>query len=117
LLNGGKIWLEESLLMSANKNEKRRIVEKGSSSVAQDEGGAAHQANKQPHGGIPFPPPYGYGVCQTQAWGNGAAMPPHPPPYMFLTQFSWRSIQQMQEEGIANIAYKIGCLHHWSNLD
>jgi hypothetical protein len=52
-----------------------------------------------------------------QAWGSGEAMPPHPPPYMFLTKFSWRSIQQMQEEGTANIAYKIGRLHHWSNLE
>jgi hypothetical protein len=51
-----------------------------------------------------------------QAWGSGAAMPPHPPPYMFSTKFSWRSIQQMQE-GTANIAYKIGRLHHWSNLE
>jgi hypothetical protein len=55
-------------------------------------------------------------VCQMQAWGSGAAMPPHPPPYMFLTKFSWCSIQQMQE-GTANIAYKIGRLHHWSNLE
>jgi hypothetical protein len=56
-------------------------------------------------------------VCQMQAWGSGAATPPHHPPYTFLTKFSWRSIQQMQEEGTANIAYKIGCLHHWSNLE
>jgi hypothetical protein len=51
-----------------------------------------------------------------QAWGSGAATPPHPPPYMFLMKFSGRSIQQMQE-GTANIAYKIGRLYHWSNLD
>jgi hypothetical protein len=56
-------------------------------------------------------------VCQMQAWGSGAATPPHPPPYMFLTKFSWFSIRQMQEEGTANIAYKIGRLHHWSNLE
>jgi hypothetical protein len=56
-------------------------------------------------------------VCQMQAWGSGAATPPHPPPYMFLTKFSWRSIQQMQKEGTANIGYQIGCLHHWSNLE
>jgi hypothetical protein len=55
-------------------------------------------------------------VCQMQAWGSGAAMPPRPPPYMFLTKFSRRSIQQMQE-GTANIAYQIGRLHHWSNLE
>jgi hypothetical protein len=32
-------------------------------------------------------------------------------------KFSWCSIQQMQEEGTANIAYKIGRLYHWSNLE
>jgi hypothetical protein len=53
-----KIWFEERLLVTAKKNKKRRIVEEGSSSVARDEGGAAHQANKQPHGGIPLPQPY-----------------------------------------------------------
>jgi hypothetical protein len=36
---------------------------------------------------------------------------------MFLTKFSWRSIQQIQEEGGANITYKIGRLHHLSNLE
>jgi hypothetical protein len=36
---------------------------------------------------------------------------------MFLTKFSWRSIQQMQNEGTANITYQIGRLHHWSNLE
>jgi hypothetical protein len=56
-------------------------------------------------------------VCQMQAWGSGAATPPHPPPYMFLTKFSWRSIQQMQKEGTANISYKIGRLHRWSDLE
>jgi lactam utilization protein B len=52
-----------------------------------------------------------------QAWGSGADMPPRPPPHMFLTKFSRRSIQQMQEEGTANIAYQIGRFHHWSNLE
>jgi hypothetical protein len=52
-----------------------------------------------------------------EAWGSGAATPPHHPPYMFLMRFSWRSIQQMQEEGTANIAYKIGRLYHCSNLE
>jgi hypothetical protein len=56
-------------------------------------------------------------VRQMQAWGSGAAKPPHPPPYMFLTKFPRRSIQQMQEEGTPNIAYQIGRLHHWSNLE
>jgi hypothetical protein len=40
-----KNWLEEGLLVPAKKNKKGRIAEKGSSSIAQDEGGAAHQAN------------------------------------------------------------------------
>jgi hypothetical protein len=56
-------------------------------------------------------------VSQIQAWGSGAATPPHPPPYMFLTEFLWRSIQQMQEEETANVAYQIGRLHHLSNLE
>jgi hypothetical protein len=56
-------------------------------------------------------------VCRIQAWGSGAATPQHRPPYTFLTKFSWRSIQQMQEEGTANIAYQIGRLHCWSNLE
>jgi hypothetical protein len=63
------------------------------------------------HGRIPMPPPYERSI------GEWAAMPPpHPPPYMFLTKFSWRSIQQMQE-GTTNIAYKIGRLHRWSSLE
>jgi lactam utilization protein B len=56
-------------------------------------------------------------LCQKKAWGSGAATPPHPPPYLFLTKFSWRSIQQKQEEGITNISYQIGCLHNWINLE
>jgi hypothetical protein len=36
---------------------------------------------------------------------------------MFLTKFSWRSIQQMQEEGTANISYQIGRLHNGSNSE
>jgi hypothetical protein len=36
---------------------------------------------------------------------------------MFLTKFSWRAIQQMQEEGTANIAYQFGRLHHSSNIE
>jgi hypothetical protein len=54
--------------------------------------------------------------CADSSMGDWAATPPHPPPYMFLTKFSWRSIQQMQE-GTANIAYQIGHLRHWSNLE
>jgi hypothetical protein len=46
-LNGYKICLEEGLLVPAKK-KKGRIVEEGSSFVAQGEGGAAHEANKQP---------------------------------------------------------------------
>jgi hypothetical protein len=98
------------------KRLKRRIVEEGSSSVAQDEGGAAHQANKHHMEGSRCHN-HMKEVCQMQAWGSGAATPPQPPPYMFLMKFSWRSIQQMQEQGTANIAYKIGRLHHWSNLE
>jgi hypothetical protein len=56
-------------------------------------------------------------VCQMQPWGSGADTPPHPPPYTFLTKYSWRSIQQMQEEGTTNIVYQIGRLHHWRNLE
>jgi hypothetical protein len=56
-------------------------------------------------------------LSQMQAWGSGAAMPPRPPPYMFLTKFSRRSIRKMQEEGTANISNQIGNLHHWSNLE
>jgi hypothetical protein len=56
-------------------------------------------------------------VNQMKAWRSGAVTPPHPPPYMFLMKFLWRSIQQMQEEGTANVAYQIGRLHHWSNLE
>jgi hypothetical protein len=55
--------------------------------------------------------------CADSSMGEWAAMPPPPPPYMFVMKFSWRSIQQIQEEGTANITYKIGCLHHWSNLE
>jgi hypothetical protein len=52
-----------------------------------------------------------------QACGSGAAMPPRPPPYMVLTKFRRRSIQQTEEQGTTNIAYQIGHLHHWSNLE
>jgi hypothetical protein len=63
-----------------------------------------------------MPPPYGGEVCRFKH-GEWAAMPSPPPPYMFLMKFSWRSIQQIQEEGTANIAYKIDRLHHFSNLE
>jgi hypothetical protein len=55
--------------------------------------------------------------CADSSMGEWAAMPPPPPPYIFLMKFSWRSIQQIQEEGTANIAYKIGRLNHWSSLE
>jgi hypothetical protein len=58
-----------------------------------------------------MPPSYSE-ECQMQPWGSGVATPPHPPPYMFLTKFSWRSIQQMQKEGTTNIDYQIGRIHH-----
>jgi hypothetical protein len=53
------------------RNKRRIIVEEGSSSATQDEGGAAHQANKQPYGGIPMPPP-SYGVCRFKHGGVGS---------------------------------------------
>jgi hypothetical protein len=68
LLNGDKFLLEERLLVSAKKN-KKRTIEEGSSSVAQDEGGAAHQANKQPHGGDPIATTSWRSV-PIQAWGS-----------------------------------------------
>jgi hypothetical protein len=55
--------------------------------------------------------------CADSSMGEWAAMPPPPPPYMCLMKFSWQFIQQIQEEGTTNIAYKIGRLHHWSNLE
>jgi hypothetical protein len=58
-----------------------------------------------------MPPPY-EGSMSNASMGEWGAMPPRPPPYMCLTKFLWRSIQQMQEEGTANIAYQIGHLHH-----
>jgi hypothetical protein len=53
---------------------KRRIVEEGSSSLAQDEGGVAHQANKQPHGGIPLLQPYERSMSNASMgeWGRHA---------------------------------------------
>jgi hypothetical protein len=52
---------------------KRRIVEEGSSSIAQD-GGAAHEANKQPHGGIPLLQPYEGSMSNASMgeWGSHA---------------------------------------------
>jgi hypothetical protein len=68
------------------------------------------------HGSIPMPPPY-EGSMSNASVGEGAATPPHPPPYMFLMKLSWRSIQQMQEEETTNITYQIGRLHYCSNLE
>jgi hypothetical protein len=42
-----KNLLEEGFLVPTKKI-KKEIVSEGSSSAAQDEGGAAHEANKQP---------------------------------------------------------------------
>jgi hypothetical protein len=92
------------------KRLKRRIVEEGSSPVAQDEGGVAHQANKQPHGEIPLPQPY-EGSMSNASMGGGAATPPQPPLYMFLMKFSWRSIKQMQKEGV--VWTSLGPLPRW----
>jgi hypothetical protein len=38
LLKGDQNWLEEGFIVPTKKNKKGRIVEEGSSSVAQDEG-------------------------------------------------------------------------------
>ena len=45
-VEGRQNWLEEGFLVPVNK--RRRIVEEGSPFVAQNEGGATHEANKQP---------------------------------------------------------------------
>jgi hypothetical protein len=89
-LKGDKKWLEEGFLVPAKKNKKGRIVEEGSSSVAQDEGLNIklinnHMEGFQCHHHMKE-------VCQMQAWGSGAGTPPHPPPYIFPMKFSWRSI-------------------------
>jgi hypothetical protein len=93
-LKGDKNWLEEEILVPTKKNKRGSIVEEGSSSSTQDEGGAAHQANKQPHGGIPMPPPYGgiptpqpyYEVCRCKHGGVGQ-------PCDHLLHHTWRPMK------------------------
>jgi hypothetical protein len=54
-IQGKEDWLEEGLLVPARKNERRRIVEEGSSSAQE---GDAQQNYVPPYGGIPTPPSY-----------------------------------------------------------
>jgi hypothetical protein len=113
LLNGDKNWLEEGLLLPAKKNKRKRIVEKGSSSATQDEGGVAHQANKQPHGGIPMPPPYGEYQCLNHIMKCADVSGGVGQPYRHLlhrtwrtTKLSWSLIQtnaSQMEEGTSTI--------------
>jgi hypothetical protein len=76
-IEGRENWLEEGILVPAKKNKRGRIIEEGSSSATQKQGGATYH---QPYGRIPMPPPY-YGSVPMQALGSGAAMPPPPPTY------------------------------------
>jgi hypothetical protein len=71
-LEGKEDWLEEVLLVPANKNKRGMIVQENSSAT-QEEG--AQQNYVPPFGGNPASPSY-YGGVPLQAWGNGAAMPP-----------------------------------------
>jgi hypothetical protein len=71
-IQGKEDWLEEGLLVPANKNKRGRIVEEGSSSA---QVGGSQPNYVPPFGGIPTPPNY-YGGPTMQAWGSGPAMPP-----------------------------------------
>jgi hypothetical protein len=72
-LEGKEDWLEEGLLVPAQKKNKRgRIIGEGSST---DQEGGAQQNYVPPFGGILAPPSY-YGGVPMQAWGSGAAIPP-----------------------------------------
>jgi hypothetical protein len=125
-LEGKEDWLEEGLLVPANK----------SSSTAQE--GGAQQNYVPPLGGIPAPPSY-YGGVPMQACGSGAAMPPpkfavpnvaFADPYAHLSQttksvaiiggYAARNMQNIAAiqtnanqmgEGNANITYELGRLH------
>jgi hypothetical protein len=131
-LLGKEDWLEEGLLVPANKNKRGRIVVDGSSSA--QEGGA--QPNYvPPFGGIPTPPSY-YGGPPMQAWGSGAPLPPqnyvvpnakpytqYPQPQQSMAIIGGYAARNMQNataiqsnaaqlgEGNANIAYELGRLH------
>jgi hypothetical protein len=65
-------WLEEGILVPAQKNKRGRIIEEGSSSAQE---GGAQQIYVPPFGGIPTPLSY-YGGPTMQAWGSGLSMPP-----------------------------------------
>jgi hypothetical protein len=71
-IQGKEDWLEEGLLVRAEKNKGGRIVEEGSSSAQE---GVAQPNYVPPFGGIPTPPSY-YGGPSMQAWGSGAPVPP-----------------------------------------
>jgi hypothetical protein len=55
------------------KNKRGRIIGEGSATAQE---GGAQQNYVPPFGGIPVPPSYYDGVPM-QAWGSGAAIPPH----------------------------------------
>jgi hypothetical protein len=71
-LEGKKHWLEEGLIVPAEKNKRGRIIGEGSPTAQE---GGAQQNYVPPFGGVPAPPSYYTGV-PNQAWGSGAAMPP-----------------------------------------
>jgi hypothetical protein len=71
-LEGKEDWLEEGLLVPAQKTIKEEGLGEGSS-TAQEEG--AQQDYVPPFGGIPAPPSY-YGGVPMQAWGSDVAIPP-----------------------------------------
>jgi hypothetical protein len=56
-----------------NNNKGGWIIGEGSSMA---QGGGVQQNYVPPFGGTPAPPSY-YGDVPMQAWGSGAAIPPH----------------------------------------
>jgi hypothetical protein len=42
-----------------------------------------------------------------QAWGSGAAMPPHPPPYMFQQTFHGAPSKKCKKKGPQTLATKL----------
>jgi hypothetical protein len=68
------------------------------------------------HGRIPMPPSY-EGIMSNASmgeWGSHATTSStiHVPYEVFMALHPTNA-----KEGTANIAYQIGCLHHWSNLE
>jgi hypothetical protein len=135
-VEGKEDWLEEGLLVPAEKKNKRgRIIGEGSSTA---QGGGAQQIYVPPFGGTPAPLSY-YGGVPMQAWGSDATI--HPIKFCGAQRSLCRAIctsssnhnkvatiggyaasnmqniaailtnaNQMGEEN-ANIAYEPGCLH------